>query len=333
MGQVFSYIWRRIRRPKNVVETDTFQNDPLTPVDDQSHYITITDVDAAQPDVGTEEEEKQEVVVEKVIQEVVKKEVTSSSTSQVLDMPVKEYGGLGGTVRRIGPYNSMQRILLVGEGDFSFSTSLAVAFGSASYMIATSLNTEEYLTKNYRKFLAHKRELENRGCMLIHDVDATSMARHSVLGKFKFDIIIYNFPHTGSFGRSDDDVRKNQILIRGFVRNAKKMIDEDGEIHITHKTSRFFRQWDIPKIGCDEGLYLIQEIKFKRTIYPGYYTMFGFGGDRSWSDDLYRNMVRYCNIDLSLILLMLITYALLCYRISMKKMSLTCLLNLNLQKK
>ncbi|KAL2495823.1 uncharacterized protein Fot_39580 [Forsythia ovata] len=38
-------------------------------------------------------------------------------------------------------YNSYHRILVVGEGDFSFSASLAVAFGSASYMIATSLDS------------------------------------------------------------------------------------------------------------------------------------------------------------------------------------------------
>lgn len=47
------------------------------------------------------------------------------------------------SVRRIGPYTSAQRILLVGEGDFSFSASLAVAFGaSAANITATSLNTK-----------------------------------------------------------------------------------------------------------------------------------------------------------------------------------------------
>lgn len=37
-------------------------------------------------------------------------------------------------------YSSNHHILLVGEGDFSFSSSLARAFGSASNIVATSLD-------------------------------------------------------------------------------------------------------------------------------------------------------------------------------------------------
>lgn len=38
-------------------------------------------------------------------------------------------------------YSSKHRILLVGEGDFSFSLSLARAFGSAHTLVATSLDS------------------------------------------------------------------------------------------------------------------------------------------------------------------------------------------------
>lgn len=43
--------------------------------------------------------------------------------------------------KKIVHYSSSQKILLVGEGDFSFATCLAKAFGSASNMVATSLNS------------------------------------------------------------------------------------------------------------------------------------------------------------------------------------------------
>ncbi|XP_074303419.1 uncharacterized protein LOC141637912 [Silene latifolia] len=241
------------------------------------------------------EEEQQEAVTSQVLARPYKESGVSTKTvlrsevtnRQVLARPYKEFGVSRKTVTvlRRGPYTSIQKILLVGEGDFSFSTSLAVAFGSASNMIATSLDTQEFLTENYSKFPTNKRELELRGCMIIHGVNARKMIRHPVLGNLKFDRIIYNFPHTGCFGKSNADVRKNQKLVRGFVNNAKKMMNEDGEIHITHKSSSLFRQWDIPKIGSDQGLHLTQEIKFKRRMFPGYSPKYGFGGDDSFHCD------------------------------------------------
>ncbi|XP_074303453.1 uncharacterized protein At4g26485-like [Silene latifolia] len=298
MGQVFSYIWKCIHRPNIEADTTTTtpQNDQYAHMEAQSYYFTIPDGDmyTAQPDAITEVlpfiavnlvndraeqdeeaegEEEEEEVVKRMIQVVVQEEVTS----QVFDRPISEE-----TVCRIGPYSSIQKILLVGEGDFSFSTSLAVAFESASNMIATSLNSLEFLTKHYRKFRTNKKKLESRGCTVIHGVDATKMIQHPLLGNLRFDCIIYNFPHTGNFGKTDANMRKNQNLVRGFIRNAKEMMKEDGEIHITHKSSCFYRKWDIPKIGCDEGLHLIEEIGFKQRMYPGYRTKLGFGSNKDF---------------------------------------------------
>lgn len=44
--------------------------------------------------------------------------------------------------KKIQHYSSCQKILLVGEGDFSFSACLARAFRSATNMVATSLHSE-----------------------------------------------------------------------------------------------------------------------------------------------------------------------------------------------
>ncbi|PRQ30424.1 hypothetical protein RchiOBHm_Chr5g0024491 [Rosa chinensis] len=43
--------------------------------------------------------------------------------------------------KRIVHYSSSQKILLVGEGDFSFAACLATAFDSAANIVATSLNS------------------------------------------------------------------------------------------------------------------------------------------------------------------------------------------------
>lgn len=44
--------------------------------------------------------------------------------------------------KKIKHYSSSHTILLVGEGDFSFSACLAVAFGNASNILATSLDSK-----------------------------------------------------------------------------------------------------------------------------------------------------------------------------------------------
>lgn len=124
-------------------------------------------------------------------------------------------------------YSSSQRILLVGEGDFSFSLSLAKAFGSAHNMVATSLDTQgiisnsvskrlwslmevlififywmlwtwsESLARKYSDGIENVRQLEARSCLVLHGVDATQMSPHFFLRTQRFDRIIYNFPHVG----------------------------------------------------------------------------------------------------------------------------------------
>jgi hypothetical protein len=47
-----------------------------------------------------------------------------------------------GAVKWIKHYSSSHKILLVGEGDFSFAVCLAKAFGTAENMIATSFDSK-----------------------------------------------------------------------------------------------------------------------------------------------------------------------------------------------
>ncbi|XP_042485915.1 heavy metal-associated isoprenylated plant protein 41-like [Macadamia integrifolia] len=48
-------------------------------------------------------------------------------------------------------YSSSHQILLVGEGDFSFSLYLALSFGSASNIVATSLDSYDSVISKYEK--------------------------------------------------------------------------------------------------------------------------------------------------------------------------------------
>ncbi|KAA3486950.1 methyltransferase small domain protein [Gossypium australe] len=213
----------------------------------------------------------------------------SRQDSGVCVVNVENLGGRqlvgAGEIRWIRHYCSSQRMLLVGEGDFSFSASLARAFGSAANMIATSLDSRGFLFRNYKKAIANIHELRVRGCIVLHGIDATEIANHCYLGAFKFDRIIFNFPHAGfcSDEPGESQKRRHQLLISLFLKNAREMIEERGEIHVTHKSNGFFRDWNLQGLAAAVGLRLIQEVPFNFTDYPGYRTKYGFGGDSNFN--------------------------------------------------
>ncbi|XP_073134750.1 uncharacterized protein [Henckelia pumila] len=183
--------------------------------------------------------------------------------------------------RWIKHYSSCHRILLVGEGDFSFSFSLAKAFGCASKMVATSLDSKAFLKKNYAMAPWNIGELKKKGCIVMHGIDATTIATHHQLKHMTFDRIIFNFPFAGFFeGLSrDSTLRRHRRLVSLFLKNAKGMIDGDGEIHISHKTNEHHNEWKLVSMASSHGLRLIEEVTFDLSDYPGYNTKRGFGGD------------------------------------------------------
>ncbi|KAL2495821.1 uncharacterized protein Fot_39578 [Forsythia ovata] len=182
-------------------------------------------------------------------------------------------------------YNSYHRILLVGEGDFSFSASLAVAFGSASYMIATSLDSREFLKKNYKHAMSNIEKLRSRDCIVMHEIDATKLANHRFLGGRTFDRVIFNFPFAGFFKELSRkaQLRKHRRLVSLFFKNAKEMISENGEIHISHKTNEFHREWNLESLASSHKLRLIEAVEFNQFDYPGYNTKCGFGGNNNFN--------------------------------------------------
>ncbi|KAL2475960.1 protein of unknown function (DUF2431) [Abeliophyllum distichum] len=174
--------------------------------------------------------------------------------------------------RWIKHYSSFHRILLVGEGDFSFSLSLADAFGSASNIVASSLDSYDELITKYKKANSNLVHLKNMGAFILHGVDATEMEHRSDLGKQKFDRIIFNLPHAGFHGQEmlPHVISLHRKLLRGFFRNACGMLQKNGEIHVSHKTKCPYSEWKIEDLAAEYSLMLIECSDFKIEDYPGY---------------------------------------------------------------
>ncbi|XP_023633141.1 heavy metal-associated isoprenylated plant protein 41 [Capsella rubella] len=101
-------------------------------------------------------------------------------------------------------YSSKHQILLLGEGDFSFSCSLATCFGSAFNIYASSLDSYDAVVRKYKKARSNLETLKRLGAFLLHGVDATKLQRHPDLHFRRFDRVIFNFPHTGFHTRESD---------------------------------------------------------------------------------------------------------------------------------
>ncbi|XP_004308250.1 PREDICTED: uncharacterized protein At4g26485-like [Fragaria vesca subsp. vesca] len=158
--------------------------------------------------------------------------------------------------KQVVHYSSKQKILLVGEGNFSFASCLAKGFGSAKNMVATSLDSRESVLAKYSNAAPRNlTELEDMGCVILHEVDVHTMRRHPLL----LDQLLH------------------QDLVRTFFNSACEMLKGSGEVHVTHKTSHPFSKWERVKLAEEVGLYLVEEASFSRGDYPGYLNKRGSG--------------------------------------------------------
>ncbi|KAH0707401.1 hypothetical protein KY290_011958 [Solanum tuberosum] len=176
-------------------------------------------------------------------------------------------------------YSSYHQILLVGDGDFSFSLCLAQAFGSASNIVASSLQSYDDVIKMYKNGKSNLEKLKSLGGTVLHGVDATKIQLHTDLSNRKFDRIIYNFPHAGFRGSEDSEhlIQKHKNLVGSFFGSAKKMLRVDGQIHVTHKTCPPYDLWDLVGLGSGNSLMCIECADFKIENYPGYNNKRGAG--------------------------------------------------------
>jgi len=108
--------------------------------------------------------------------------------------------------RRLGLFDSTQNILLVGEGDLSFSLSLARAFGDGGgrRITATTFDSEVFVVAHYANGRANIAELRRRGATVLHNVDATrldalrcTLPASSAVDLSSIDAVVFNFPHPG----------------------------------------------------------------------------------------------------------------------------------------
>jgi 25S rRNA (uracil2634-N3)-methyltransferase len=167
--------------------------------------------------------------------------VQAAKSSEKTRAPKKGNGKKAVTI----PFAPTDKILLIGEGNFSFACALAVnppeqlQHLPPQNVTATSYDTEDECLAKYADAREKIDALRAKGVNVIFGVDATKLEKVSRLRGKRWNRVIWNFPHAGGallpsadknqvverllgkgISNQDRNILSNQLLILGFLRSV-----------------------------------------------------------------------------------------------------------------
>ena len=158
------------------------------------------------------------------------------------------------------------RVLLVGEGNLSFSLALARMVGVATKNMTctTYQQADEYSEMT----CANASVLRRSGAMVMSGVDATNLSNW--FGRSKFDLIVFQFPNVASrnplYGRNP-----NHILVRRFLKSAAEQISGDGIVAVSAANSPHYAgAFDVDGAAERNEYEMPVAYPFYFSDYPGY---------------------------------------------------------------
>ena len=168
--------------------------------------------------------------------------------------------------------------LLVGEGNFSFASSLIkqrhkkskpfIKIISSDYM---SIEESQNLHKDV--YLANKKRIEKKEGIVLGNVDATQLHSDKSITPYHCKRIYFNNPHDGN----SYDKKTLKHIVYGFFSSAKNIQENGDEIHMLlpktgKKNTDEFREaaYQIYKAAQENGYQYLKKIGNIDTRFPGY---------------------------------------------------------------
>ncbi|RHY27843.1 hypothetical protein DYB32_006492 [Aphanomyces invadans] len=163
-------------------------------------------------------------------------------------------------------YALQDLILVLGDGDFTFSRGLVTHRGGGANLYATSFDTAAQVRKVYSNANECIATLGRTGAQVFHGIDATKLHTLPASIPQLFDFIIFNFPHSGH-----QRVHINRVLLLDFFESARGKLALKGEVHITLKTKPPYSNWNVEDQAKANGFVLKERRPFRIDIFPGYH--------------------------------------------------------------
>ena len=175
------------------------------------------------------------------------------------------------------------RILTIGDGDFSFSTSLWNHF-QPQQLTASVLDTQEALDTKYQFHSANQLTISDHQKILFgFDITKPETWPDKELLNAQFDLVIFQFPLVPAFEdpqffHSLNNVSintLNRLLLRQYLTQCRDyFLDPNGEqlCYITSKDVKPYNEWNIES-SLSKNLANIQylgSMPFNINSFPGY---------------------------------------------------------------
>ncbi|XP_049469476.1 ferredoxin-fold anticodon-binding domain-containing protein 1 [Panthera uncia] len=169
-----------------------------------------------------------------------------------------------------------RRLLLVGEGNFSFAAALSETLEDSTSVTATCLQRPADLAGD-PVAQENLQRLRERGTEVRFGVDCTQLADAFELHHREFDRIYFNFPHCGRKA----GVAKNRELLAKFFQSCKDVLAPEGEVYVAlcrgqggtpadKPTREWHNSWQVVAMAALGGFILSDVHPFSCEAVPGY---------------------------------------------------------------
>jgi 25S rRNA (uracil2634-N3)-methyltransferase len=155
------------------------------------------------------------------------------------------------------------RILLLGEANFSFSLSLAKTIGGTG-ITATSYESEEKIKTQKRKAGENISKLKNEGVKVEHGIDATNLSYKPN----SFQNVVFNFPYVPETSRGG--TANTKAMLNGFFGNVSNILQSGGKVFLALPKEYHIDRYKPEQMANKNNLSLESYRNFDSSLFPGY---------------------------------------------------------------